>query len=38
MEKVVGVNMFQTLHYLEQDTFDTGDIQALVVAGLHQLI
>jgi len=38
MEKVVGVNVLETLHNLEQDAFNTGVVQALVIPRLHQLI
>jgi hypothetical protein len=38
VEKVVSVDVLQALHDLEKNALDAGIVQALVVAGLHQLI
>jgi len=38
MKEVMGVDVFETLHDLEQDALDTGVIQALVIPRFHQLV
>jgi hypothetical protein len=38
VEKVVRVNVFETLHDLEKNALDTGVVETLVVASLHQLV
>jgi hypothetical protein len=38
VEKVVRVDMLEALHNLEEDALDAGVVEALVVAGLHQLV
>jgi hypothetical protein len=38
VEEVVGVDVLETLHDLEQDALDTCVVEILVVSGLHQLV
>lgn len=38
MEKVVGVNVFETLHDLIENALDTRVVEALVIPRLHQLV
>jgi hypothetical protein len=38
VKEVVSVDMFQTLHNLEEDALDAAVVKALVVASLHQLV
>lgn len=38
MEEIVGMDMFQALHDLEEDALHSSIVQALVISRLHQLI
>lgn len=38
MKEAVSVDVFQTLHDLEQDALDGRHIQALMITRLHELV